>query len=164
MKPTFASLLFAVLLAAGCATNKPVVKEEAPPPPPKEEPKPVEAKEEPKPEPPKPLVLETIRFSYNDASLSADARAALRRNVEALLARPEVKIVTDGHCDERGTEQYNVDLGWKRAYAVRDFLTRQGVEKGRLYPASYGRSRPAVVGTDESAWSQNRRVELSEKK
>ena len=69
----------------------------------------------------------------------------------------------DGHCDERGTEQYNVDLGWKRAYTVRDYLQRQGLDKSRLYPASYGRSRPAVVGTDESAWSKNRRVELSEK-
>lgn len=143
-------------LGAGCATTppKPV---EPPPEPKKEEPK-VEA---PKPEPPKPPEFEKAYFAYNQAELSEADRVALKKDVELLLSHPDLKVSVDGHCDERGTDQYNVDLGWKRAYGVRDFLRRQGIDDGRLFPISYGRSRPAVVGTDEAAWSKNRRVELS---
>jgi peptidoglycan-associated lipoprotein len=147
-----------VLLMAGCATAPP--KEVEPP-------KPVEEvkKEEPKPEPPKPkpLQLETTYFEYNQAALRGPARDALKRAVDQLLARPEVKINVEGHTDERGTDEYNIDLGWKRAYAVRDYLKRLGVDEARLFPISYGRARPVVVGTDETAWSKNRRVELTER-
>jgi len=139
---------------AAC-TTAPVVKKEEPAPPPV-------VQEAPKPLPP--LELETIHFPYDLAELTPEVRESLNRTADKLLARPEVKVVVDGHCDERGTDVYNMELGWKRAYAVRDYLKKMGIADERMYPASYGRARPAVVGTDESAWSRNRRVEMSEKK
>jgi len=146
----------AVLVLAGCATAPPKEVE-----PPKEEVK----KVEPKPEPPKPkpLELDRLYFEYNQAVLREHERAALKRDVDQLLARPEVKINVEGHTDERGTDEYNIDLGWKRAYAVRDFLKKLGVDEARLFPISYSRARPVVVGSDESVWSKNRRVELTER-
>lgn len=141
--------------AAGCATA-PVAK-------PEEKPAPV-VQEAPKPEPPKPLEFKTVFFMYDKADLTEASRAALKQAAEILLARPEAAVNIEGHCDERGTDEYNIDLGWKRAYAVRDYLKRMGIDEKRMYPISYGRSRPAVVGTDESAWSRNRRVELTERK
>lgn len=147
----------AAIVLAGCATAPPKVVEE----PPKEEPK-VEA---PKPEPPKPKPFEAdkLYFDYNMAEIRDAERASLKRVVDQLLARPEIKLNVEGHTDERGTDEYNIDLGWKRAYAVRDYLKRLGVDDGRLFPISYGRARPAVVGSDETVWSRNRRVELTER-
>lgn len=149
-----ASLLMVAVVGCATAPPKPV---EPPPEPKKEEPK-VEA---PKPVPSKPPEFEKVFFAYNQADVSPAGREALKRDVELLLSHPDLKVSVDGHCDERGTDQYNVDLGWKRAYGVRDFLRRQGIDDARLFPISYGRSRPAVVGNDETAWSKNRRVELS---
>lgn len=139
----------------GCGTQKAAVKEE-----PKIEP----VKEEPKVEPVKALDFNKAYFSYNQATLSASAKDALKKAVDVLLTVPEVKINVDGHCDERGTDEYNMDLGWKRAYAARDYLKKMGIDESRLFPASYGRSRPVVVGTDEDSWNKNRRVELTERK
>lgn len=155
-------VLPAVILLGGCATTPPKVVEE----PPKEEPK-VEAPkpEPPKPEAPKPKPFEADKlfFEYNMAVLRGPEREALKRVVDQLLARPELKLNVEGHTDERGTDEYNIDLGWKRAYAVRDYLKRLGVDDNRLFPISYGRARPAVVGSDETVWSKNRRVELTER-
>ena len=148
--------IFLGAILAGCASQKPVVKkvvEETPPP-----------KEEVKPEPPKPIEFQNVYFEYNRADLKDSAKDALKSAVDALLARPEVKVNVSGHCDERGTDEYNMELGWKRAYTVRDYLKKLGIDESRLFPISYGRSRPAVVGTDESFWSKNRRAELSERK
>jgi len=100
-------------------------------------------------------------FEYNSWKLRTDAKKVLKRSLESLLANPAVKINVEGHCDERGTDAYNEKLGWKRAYAVRDYLKKMGVGESRLFPVSYGRSRPAVAGNDEAAWSKNRRVEFS---
>jgi len=148
----FCAALASILAAC---TKAPVVKKDEPAPPPV-------VQEAPKPPPP--LELETIRFLYDQADLTQEMRDALNRSADKLLARSGVKIVVDGHCDERGTDVYNMELGWKRAYTVRDYLKKMGIADERMYPASYGRARPAVVGTDESAWSRNRRVEMSEKK
>lgn len=104
-------------------------------------------------------VFETILFEYDQAAIAPDRRDAIRRIADALLAHPTVAITLEGHCDERGTDEYNLDLGWKRAYAVRDALTRLGIGDARLFPVSYGRARPAVIGSDESSWRLNRRVE-----
>ena len=151
---TFAGLISFGLI--GCGTQKAAIKQE---------PDPI-IKEEPKPEPVvvKPLEFEKSYFRYNDANLSKAAKDTLKKEVDLLLARPETKINVDGHCDERGTDEYNMELGWKRAYAVRDYLKKMGVDNSRLFPASYGRSRPAVVGNEEDIWNKNRRVELSERK
>jgi peptidoglycan-associated lipoprotein len=135
---------------SGCGGPKAAVK-----------PEPV-VKAEPAPVPPVEFVKSY--FQYNTATLTPAAKDALKKDADLLLTRPEVKISVDGHCDERGTDEYNMELGWKRAYAVRDYLKKMGIDESRLFPASYGRSRPAVVGTDDSAWNKNRRVELSERK
>lgn len=152
----FAALLFAAL--GGCAAG-PVSAPE-----PEETPEPVKTEMNEKASQPEPLVLETAYFAYDDYQLSAQAREILKGSVDKLLARPEVKITVDGHCDERGSDAYNLDLGWKRAYSVRDYLKRLGVEDSRIYPNSYGRARPVVRGSGEGTWSRNRRVELAEKK
>jgi peptidoglycan-associated lipoprotein len=149
------SICVAMTLALAACSKAPVVKKDEAPPPPV-------VQEAPRPLPP--LELETIRFPYDLAELTPEVRESLNRTADKLLARPGVKIVVDGHCDERGTDVYNMELGWKRAYAVRDYLKRMGIADERIYPASYGRARPAVVGNDEQAWSRNRRVEMSEKK
>ena len=149
---TFAGLISFGLY--GCGTQKAAIKAE---------PDPI-VKEEPKPEPVKALEFGKAYFRYNDAALSSSAKDALKKDVDLLLTRPEVKINVDGHCDERGTDEYNMELGWKRAYAARDYLKKMGIDEARLFPASYGRSRPVVVGNDEDTWNKNRRVELSERK
>jgi peptidoglycan-associated lipoprotein len=122
--------------------------------------------EEPGPGPaiPKPFEFERIYFGYGTAGINPEYRDRLRRATDLLLARADAEVSIEGNCDERGTDGYNVDLGWKRAYAVRDYLVRMGVDGKRLYPVSYGRSRPAVLGSDESTWSRNRRVEIVERK
>ncbi len=155
MRPVLAAGAVAL---AGCATAPPKVVE-----PPKEEVKVVEPPPKPEPPKPKPFEADKVFFEYNQATILDPGRESLKRAVDQLLARPELKINVEGHTDERGTDEYNIDLGWKRAYAVRDFLKRLGVDEGRLFPISYGRARPLVVGSDESVWSRNRRVELTER-
>lgn len=152
--PAFLAACMVAMGVAGCGSIKQQVKEE---------PEPI-VKEEPAPEPAKPLEFGKSYFSYNQSSLSSSAKAELKKAADLLLANPDAKINVDGHCDERGTDEYNMDLGWKRAYAARDYLKKMGIDESRLFPASYGRSRPAVTGTDESAWGKNRRVEISERK
>lgn len=149
---TMAAML---LLTGGCATQAAVTKTE----PPADTAPAAAAAEVPKA--PAPVTLEKAFFAYDHAELSAAARLALKHDVDELLAHPELKVNVEGNCDERGTDQYNLDLGWKRAYATRDYLARQGIPEDRLFPISYGRSHPAVVGDDEAAWSKNRRVDLS---
>jgi peptidoglycan-associated lipoprotein len=148
--------LLAVWLA-GCSTAPVVKPVPAPAPVVQEAPKPA-------PEPPKPLAFEKLYFLYDQFEVAAEGRDLLKRAADLLLERAEASVNIEGHCDERGTDQYNIDLGWKRAYAVRDYLKRMGIDEKRLYPISYGRSRPAVIGSDESAWSRNRRVEIVERK
>jgi peptidoglycan-associated lipoprotein len=157
MKEHIAVMVLCAAVLAGlsaCAKSPTVRKDEPAPPPVVQE----------APKPPPPLELETVRFIYDSPDLTREARESLNRTADKLLARPGAKVVVDGHCDERGTDQYNMDLGWKRAYAVRDYLRKMGIADERMYPASYGRARPAVVGNDEGAWLKNRRVEMSEKK
>ena len=151
---TVAMAALVAMVMAGCVSKKPVVKEEKKPEPVKVEPVKVVA----------PLAFGKIYFAYNLSNLKTAGRKTLKRAVDHLLARPNAKINIEGHCDERGTDEYNIDLGWKRAYAVRDYLKRLGVDENRMFPTSYGRARPAATGSDESAWSKNRRVEISERK
>lgn len=109
------------------------------------------------------LHFDNVYFPYGTADLRPEARDLLKKVVDQLLAEPDVKFEIAGHCDERGSDEYNLDLGWKRAYAVRDYLVRMGIATERLYPVSYGRARPAVTGTGEDAWSKNRRGEMEPK-
>ncbi len=105
--------------------------------------------------------LRTIYFDFDKYNLRDDARRILERNAEILKSNPDVKIVIAGHCDERGTNEYNLALGENRAKAARDYLIRLGVETSRITTLSYGEERPVAMGHDEAAWSQNRRGEFS---
>ncbi len=99
-------------------------------------------------------------FEFDSAVLVPEARAALMAHAEyARNASKSVRL--EGHADERGSREYNMALGERRANAVRDFLVLQGVSSSRIETVSYGEERPAVLGSGESTWSKNRRVELS---
>jgi peptidoglycan-associated lipoprotein len=80
------------------------------------------------------------------------------RQAAFLNANPALTVTIEGHCDERGTREYNLALGERRATAARDFLLAQGVDSARIRTISYGKERPAMAGSTESAWSKNRRA------
>ncbi len=116
--------------------------------------KPLEPAEEKK------IVLESIHFDFDKYNLTDEAIAILTKNAEILMNNPDVKITIEGHCDERGTEEYNLALGEKRAMAARDFLVRFGIEKSRISIVSYGEERPIDPRHNEEAWAKNRRAEF----
>lgn len=98
-----------------------------------------------------------IFFAYDSFELSAEAKGILKAKAEVLKRNPAVKLIVEGHCDERGTAAYNLALGQKRAKSAYDYLTTVGVEAGRLSMVSYGAERPLDPGHDEAAWAKNRR-------
>ena len=100
-----------------------------------------------------------VYFNYDESSLSDDARTKLARNAD-LLKTTQLLVTIEGHADERGTNEYNLALGDRRANAVRDYLTSLGVDAGRLRTLSYGEERPVCTEVDESCWSQNRRAHM----
>ena len=99
-----------------------------------------------------------VFFETDSYTLSAEARAVLDAQAEYLLRFPQVTITIEGHCDERGTREYNLALGDRRANAARDYLQARGVAANRMQVISWGKERPAVEGSNESAWAQNRRA------
>jgi peptidoglycan-associated lipoprotein len=99
-----------------------------------------------------------VFFALDRSDLSSDARAELMLWVRFLRQFPKDRLVVEGHADERGTRDYNLALGERRAKAVRDFLVAQGLAPENIRTVSYGKERPAVLGSNESAWSQNRRA------
>ncbi len=109
-----------------------------------------------------PEKLEKVYFDFDKYEIGQAYRAPLERNAASLKDHADAKVVVEGHCDERGTEEYNLALGERRAMAVKTFLVSLGVKEGQLYTISYGEERPAVNGHDEKAWSQNRRVQFSQ--
>ncbi len=104
--------------------------------------------------------LKPIYFDYDQASLSASALEIVGENSEWLKDRPTATIQIEGHTDERGTAEYNLALGERRAKAVRDALKNLGIENGRVTTISYGEETPVQPGTSEEAWSKNRRAEF----
>lgn len=102
-------------------------------------------------------VGDRVFFGYDSYELNTPAQATLERQATWLGANPGVTIVVEGHCDERGTREYNLALGERRAAAVANYLVALGVDPNRIQTISYGKERPAVDGHDETAWSQNRR-------
>ena len=98
-----------------------------------------------------------VFFAFDSSSLNSQAVEALDTQVKWLKANPKVDVVVQGHCDERGTREYNLALGERRANAVKQYLVSQGVAKNRVSTISYGKERPAVLGNNEAAWAQNRR-------
>ncbi len=156
--------LLAVLVLTGCSKNKDVAEATPPPPPP------VEAAPAPAAPPPSthpaptetaPTVADQLKdvfYDYDAAALSSEAQASLDGNGKVLLDNADVSVQIEGHCDERGTVEYNLSLGDRRAQSARDYLVRYGVPAGRVSTVSYGEERPFATGGDEAAWAQNRRA------
>lgn len=170
------SALVGAALFAGCSKRPP-------PPPPSEPPPP--AVEAPAPTPaPEPVVVEApkvdeaaarrariqarmgevfkpIYFAYDQSTLGADGKATAEAIAKLLQEAPEMTLRVEGHADERGTNEYNLALGERRAQAVQQYLVSYGVDASRVSVLSYGEEKPASDGKDESAWSLNRRAEFS---
>lgn len=105
--------------------------------------------------------FETVYYDFDRADLRQDAREALSKNAEILLkSKSDAKIQIEGHCDERGSAEYNLALGERRAKSSLQYLTTLGVKADRLSIISYGKEKPAVQGSDEAAWAKNRRAEF----
>ena len=177
LKGMVAALGVVAMLAAGCAKeevvkkDEPVVQQQTVKQ--QESVKPVEV---PKQEESKPamqedsasaakaaaaVALETVYFDFDKSELRQDARDALSKNAEALLKNvADAKVKIEGHCDERGSDEYNLALGDRRAKSVAKYLATLGVKADRISTISYGKEKPAVQGSDEAAWSKNRRAEF----
>lgn len=164
-----ASVGASFLFFSGCAKKPPVVEPEPPPPPVVETPRP----------PPKPVevdqdalrrqriqarIAETFKpiyFEYDMSSLSDEGKRIASAIGDLMKEVPEITARIEGHADERGTNEYNLALGERRAKAVQDYLSSYGVKGGRLNIISYGEEKPAMEGSDESAFSKNRRDEFT---
>ncbi len=101
-------------------------------------------------------VGDRVFYAYNTSSLSGDAHATLDRQSAWLGRYPQDAVQLAGNCDERGTEEYNIALGQRRANAARDYLVAHGVSSSRISTISYGKDRPTALGSDEAAYAQNR--------
>ena len=102
-------------------------------------------------------VGDRVFFGYDSSDLDSDALELLQDQVAWLKQNSDVSVTIEGHCDERGTREYNLALGEKRAQAVKNYLIGLGINPDRVSTISYGKERPAVVGSNDGAWSQNRR-------
>ena len=101
--------------------------------------------------------LKSVFFDYNKYSIRVNDKKSLKYNAAYFLKNKKAKILIEGHCDERGTDAYNIALGDRRAKAAMQYLVSLGVSKKRLKTISYGESRPLDSGHDEAAWAKNRR-------
>jgi peptidoglycan-associated lipoprotein len=106
------------------------------------------------------VLLQTIYYDYDSDELRSDARAVLDDKLRVLNANPGLRIRIEGHCDERGTDQYNLALGRRRADQAKRYLLDRGIDASRIETMSFGRERPAAMGSSEDAWAQNRRGEF----
>ena len=101
---------------------------------------------------------DTILFDTDMFNIDAEDQAALREQASYLSQYPNIRATIEGHCDERGTREYNIALGERRANAAKNYLVSLGVAPDRLSTVSYGKERPAAVGSTEQAWARNRRA------
>lgn len=162
-----AAMIVAFIVIAGCASrSQPAATQvEAPSPPPAPSSAPTPA---PTSAPPRFDAMgslqqrfaaeagERVYFALDSVTLNAEARAVLDRQASWLAANPAVAILVAGNCDERGTREYNIALGARRAQATADYLAARGVQAGRIRTISYGKERPIDAGSDDGAWSRNR--------
>jgi peptidoglycan-associated lipoprotein len=153
--------LLALLVAVGCASRKQVsttVPEPTPPPVTETAPPPAEETAPPPPSSDETSsALKDAFFDFDDASLRDDAKNALEGNAK-YMEKNSGAVVIEGHCDERGSVEYNIALGEKRARAAKDFLVSYGVAATRITTISYGKERPFDPGHSEDAWAKNRRA------
>ncbi|MCZ4343528.1 peptidoglycan-associated lipoprotein Pal [Sphingomonadaceae bacterium G21617-S1] len=160
------ALVSALALSVAACSKKKV--EELPPPPPTAAPAPT-----PEAPPPPPQTgpvpgsradfisqagSDTVYFGTDAYDVDAEDQATLTRQAQWLAKYPNVSVTIEGHCDERGTREYNLALGERRANAAKNFLVQAGVPASRLSVISYGKERPAATGSDEASWAQNRRA------
>lgn len=103
-------------------------------------------------------VGDRVFFDFDSSVIKTEGQDTLQKQADWLKKNASLNVTVEGHCDERGTREYNLALGERRAAAAKHYLVSLGVEAGRIQTISYGKERPAVVGSDESAWSQNRRA------
>jgi peptidoglycan-associated lipoprotein len=176
-----AGIVVASLALGACAPKKPPVARPLPPPPP-----PPTTQEAPPPPPPAPVAerpvvtpqpiaedpmtsrsvdelnrdspMRVAYFGYDSAELSAEARAALDANAAILKKYPTWTVTVEGHCDERGTAEYNLALGERRAVAAQSYMVALGIPASRVKIVSYGKEFPFDPGHDDAAWSKNRRA------
>ena len=106
------------------------------------------------------IVLEDIFFDYDKFNIKKEYESVLTKNAELILGNPGVELLIEGHCDDRGTNEYNLALGEKRAKAVIDFYVTYGIGADRLSMVSYGEERPFARGNNEESWTQNRRAHM----
>jgi peptidoglycan-associated lipoprotein len=106
------------------------------------------------------LKATAIYFGFDDYTLNSEAQSTLTAMAEGLKANKSAAVQIEGHCDERGTVEYNLALGERRAQSVKNFLSQLGVESARLSTISYGEEKPVVQGHTEDAWIKNRRAEF----
>jgi peptidoglycan-associated lipoprotein len=147
------------LLVAGCASKKEAPPAEPPPPPaaPAPAPAPVSTIVPGSAEDLRVNVGDTVHFDYDQYALTDEDKGTLQRQATWLQKYPAVRVTIEGHCDERGTREYNLALGARRANAVKEYLASLGVSSSRLETVSYGKERPICTQSDESCWAQNRR-------
>lgn len=130
-----------MLLLGACCCEKDVVV--APPPP---------------PPPPPQVQLGDIFFDFDKSELRAEAVQQLQKNFDWMKQNLSGTLIIEGHCDERGTNEYNMALGERRANAAKDYMINIGADPARMQTVSYGEERPFALGHDEAAWQQNRRA------
>ena len=164
MMPFSRSLKFACLsavLVLGACTHKQEAATTAPPPappPPAAAPAPVTSSILPgSAEDFRVNVGDTVHFEFDQYNVQESDKAILGRQAAWLAKYPAVRLTIEGHCDERGTREYNLALGARRANAVKEYLVSQGVSTARLETVSYGKERPICTQSDEACWAQNRR-------
>ena len=100
----------------------------------------------------------TVYFGFDSSELDGEAQATLDRQAAFMNVNPTVVVIIEGHADERGTREYNLALGDRRAVSVRDYLLAKGLDAARIRTVSYGKERPSVAGSNEEAWAKNRRA------
>jgi len=155
-----AAVSAALLLAACTQTPKPAPMAEAPPPAPQAAPGPAPVTSSIVPgsaEDLKVNVGDTVHFDYDKSDLRDDDKTVLQHQAAWLAKYPAVRATVEGHCDERGTREFNLALGAKRANSVKEYLVSLGVSASRLDTISYGKEKPVCTESNESCWSQNRR-------
>ena len=135
-------LIPSMLFFVGCGNNCVKVVVDTPPPP-----------------PPAPTAeLGDVFYAYDSSVLDAASRSQLEENVQWMMENPNASIIIEGHCDERGTSEYNMALGERRAESVKSYMVNAGVDISRMQTVSYGEERPFDPGHDEAAWAKNRRA------
>ncbi|MEJ2645484.1 MAG: peptidoglycan-associated lipoprotein Pal [Gammaproteobacteria bacterium] len=110
--------------------------------------------------PASPLYKKTVYFAFDSSVVNAEGQKLVAAHAKYLAAHPDLHVRLQGYTDERGSPEYNIALGWRRAQSVRQLMVVQGVKPDQISMISYGEEHPAVLGHDESAWRYNRRVEI----